>query len=145
VVAVARRLHEELSGEGQEAVVKTSGKTELHVLVPWRDSAGYDEARAWAQGVAARVAGALPETATADVRKARRGGRVYIDVLQNARGHHAVPPYVLRAVPGATVSTPLRWAELSPRLNPDRFTLKTVPARLARQEADPLARLLSGG
>jgi hypothetical protein len=88
--------------------------------------------------------GALPETATVDIRKASRGGGVYIDVLQNARGHHAVPPYVLRAVPGATVSTPLRWAELSTSLDPGRFTLKTVPARIARQKADPAAPLVSG-
>ncbi|HVK17977.1 MAG TPA: hypothetical protein VM533_13595 [Fimbriiglobus sp.] len=76
-----------------------------------------------------------------DIRKATRGGRVYIDVLQNARGHHAVPPYVLRPTPGATVSTPLRWAELPAALDPKRFTLKTVPGRLARQQTDPLAVL----
>jgi bifunctional non-homologous end joining protein LigD len=141
VVTVARRLHDELTAEGREAVVKTSGKTGLHVLVPWREKGGYDEARAWAQGVASRVAEALPATATGDIRKARRGGRVYIDVMQNARGHHAVAPYVLRAVPGATVSTPLRWAELKPGLDPRQFTLRTVPARLARQKGDPLALL----
>jgi bifunctional non-homologous end joining protein LigD len=64
--------------------------------------------------------------------------------LQNARGHHAVPPYVLRAVPGATVSTPLRWAELKEGLDPGRFTLKTVPARIARQKQDPAELLLAG-
>jgi bifunctional non-homologous end joining protein LigD len=144
VVAVARRLHDELTGEGREAAVKTSGKTGLHVLVPWQEEGGYDEARGWAQAVAVRVAEALPETATVDIRKARRGGRVYIDVLQNARGHHAVPPYVLRAVPGATVSTPLRWVELKADLDPRRFTLRTVPVRLARQKADPVAPLAVG-
>jgi bifunctional non-homologous end joining protein LigD len=143
-VTVARRLRDELEGEGREAVVKTSGKTGLHVLVPWRGRGGYDEARAWALGVARRVTEALPENATAEIRKAKRGGRVYIDVMQNARGHHAVPPYVLRAVPGATVSTPLRWAELKPDLDPGRFTLRTVPARLARLKDDPVAPLLAG-
>jgi bifunctional non-homologous end joining protein LigD len=69
---------------------------------------------------------------------------VYIDMLQNARGHHAVPPYVLRPVPAATVSTPLRWAELTADLDPNKFTLKTVPARLARLKRDPLALLLTG-
>jgi bifunctional non-homologous end joining protein LigD len=142
VVTVARQLHEELSGQGREAVVKTSGKTGLHVLVPWREEGGYDEARDWAREVAVRLAKALPRVATADVRKAKRRGRVYVDVLQNARGHHAVAPYVLRPVPGATVSTPLSWTELKPDLNPGRFTLKTVPARLARQKADPAALLL---
>src|SRR5204862_2011655 len=130
------RLHGELKGEGREAVVKTSGKTGLHVLVPWREESGYDQARAWATGIAWRVAEALPDTATTETRKAKRGGRVYVDVLQNARGHHAVPPYVLRPVPGATVSTPLRWAELKAGLDPKRFTLHTVPARVARLKED---------
>jgi hypothetical protein len=57
-------------------------------------------ARASALGVAERVAGELPDTAATDVRKSKRGSRVYIDVMQKARGHHAVPPYVLRPTPG---------------------------------------------
>jgi len=89
-----------------------------------------------------RVASALPDTATVEIRKAKRTGRVYIDVLQNARGHHAVPPYVLRAVPGAPVSTPLRWAEVKAGLDPKRFTLRTVPARLARLKEDPCEAIL---
>jgi bifunctional non-homologous end joining protein LigD len=105
---------------------------------------GFDEARTWAREIAERVAAELPETATTAIRKAKRGGRVYIDVLQNARGHHAVSPYVLRAVPGAPVSTPLRWAELTPDLDPGRFTLRSVPSRLARQKAEPMAPLLLG-
>ena len=58
-------------------------------------------------GARRAVAEAMPDRATVEIRKAKRGDRVYIDVMQNARGHHAVPPYVLRAVPGAT-SRP-RW------------------------------------
>jgi bifunctional non-homologous end joining protein LigD len=141
VVAVARRLHAALEEEGAEAAVKTSGKSGLHVLVPWQAQGGYDEARTWAQGVARQVAEALPEQATVEVRKAKREGRVYIDTLQNARGHHAVPPYVVRAVPGATVSTPLTWQELTPELDPGRFNVKTIFRRLARQKEDPMAGL----
>src|SRR5205814_3918134 len=139
-----RQVHAELSAEGREAVVKTSGKTGLHVRVPWQEEGGFDEARAWALGVAGRVAAALPEAATVEIRKAKRGGRVYLDVLQNARGHHAVAPYVLRPVPGATVSTPLRWTEVKPGLDPRRFTLRSVPSRLARLRGDPLGPLLAG-
>ena len=50
----------------------------------------------------------MPEQTALDIRKAKRGRRVYVDVLQNARGHHVVPPSVLRATPQATVSAPLR-------------------------------------
>jgi bifunctional non-homologous end joining protein LigD len=143
-VAVARSLHEELGAERREAVVKTSGKTGLHVLVPWRGKGGYDEARGWAQRIAGRVAEALPDAATLEIRKAKRGGRVYLDVLQNARGKHVVPPYVLRPVAGATVSTPLHWDELKPGLDPKRFSIRTAPARLARLKEDPMAALAAG-
>jgi bifunctional non-homologous end joining protein LigD len=144
VVAVAKAIRTELMGEGREAVVKTSGKTGLHVLVPWDGKGGFDAARGWALELATRVAEALPDTATVEIRKAKRADRVYVDVLQNARGHHAVPPYVLRPVPAATVSTPLRWAEVRPGLDPAAFTLRTVPARLARLKADPIAPLVAG-
>jgi bifunctional non-homologous end joining protein LigD len=142
VVAVARRVHDELLAGGRDAVVKTSGKTGLHVLAPWAGG-DFGAAREWALGVATRAAEAMPDRATVEVRKAKRGGRVYVDVMQNARGHHAVPPYVLRPVPAATVSTPLRWAELKPDLDPRRFTLRTVPARLARLKGDPMTPLVS--
>jgi bifunctional non-homologous end joining protein LigD len=144
VMTVARRLREELASDGHEAVVKTSGKTGLHVLVPWRSAGGYAEARESALAVAGRVAATLPGTATTEIRKAKRGERVYVDVLQNARGHHVVAPYVLRAVPGAPVSTPLRWAELKPGLDPAHFTLRTLPARLSRLNNDPMAPLVAG-
>jgi bifunctional non-homologous end joining protein LigD len=143
VVAVARQLHGLLQEAGHEAFVKTSGKTGLHVLVAWEEQGGYDEARAWAEEVGGRVAAALPERATLERSKAKRGGRVYVDVMQNARGHHAVPPYVLRPVPGAPVSTPLNWREVRPGLNPADYNLMTIFGRLARQKKDPMAPLLN--
>ncbi|HVJ80663.1 MAG TPA: DNA polymerase ligase N-terminal domain-containing protein, partial [Planctomycetia bacterium] len=94
VVAIALKLREELAGEEREAFVKTSGKSGLHVLVPWDREGGFDEARAWATEVAERIAAAMPEIATLERLKDLRGGRVYLDVQQNARGKHVVPPYV---------------------------------------------------
>lgn len=144
VVAVARALHEVLDGEGVESYLKTSGKSGLHVLVPWPGGeGGFDEARAWAGEVSARVVEALPDRATGEIRKAKRQRRVYIDVLQNARGHHAVPPYVIRAVPAATISTPLGWKELTPDLDPTSFTAKSIFRRLARLKTDPISPLAS--
>lgn len=92
--------------------------------------------------MAERVVAALPDQATVERSKAKRGRRVYIDVMQNAKGLHAVPPYVLRPVPGAPVSTPLRWSELTPDLDPAQFNLKTIFRRLARQKREPMAGLL---
>jgi bifunctional non-homologous end joining protein LigD len=94
-------------------------------------------------GMALRVVADLPDVATVERQKDRRQQKVYVDVLQNARGHHAVPPYVLRAAPQATVSTPLTWAELTSTLEPRRYTLKTIFRRLARQKTDPAAPLIA--
>jgi bifunctional non-homologous end joining protein LigD len=141
-VEVAQQLRTTLARQGGKAFVKTSGKTGLHVLTPWTDEGGYDRARPWAREVAAEVAGAMPDQATIEIRKVQRGNRVYIDTLQNARGHHAVPPFVLRAVPGAPVSMPLSWREVRPDLNPQDFNLRTVFHRLARRKQDPLAELV---
>jgi bifunctional non-homologous end joining protein LigD len=143
VVAVAHELHGVLDAEEHEAFVKTSGKTGLHVLVSWRDGGDYDAARAWALEIAERVVHALPDTATTERSKSKRGKRVYVDVMQNARGHHAVPPYVVRPIPGAPVSMPLAWHEVTAHLDPGRFNLKTGLRRLARQKGGPMARLLT--
>ncbi len=142
VVAVAKEIHAVLAADGQEAFVKTSGKSGLHVLVPWRAAGGYDEARSWAYDMARRVVEALPEQATTEARKAKRGRRVFVDVTENARGRHVVPPYVLRATPTASVSLPLAWRELRPDLDPATYNLRTAFRRLGRQKADPMAPLL---
>jgi DNA primase len=119
-----------------EAYVKTSGKTGLHVLMPWKGNGGYDAARAWAMQIAEQVVRDLPDLATVERLTNERHGRVYVDVIQNAMGHHVVPPYVLRAVPEATVSTPLEWDELMPRLNPKAFTMPAVLRRVTSQKRD---------
>ena len=67
----------------------------------------------------------------------RRGGRVYIDFLQNGHGRLLVGPLSVRPRPGATVSTPLRWSEVTPALERESFTIRTVPRRL-REQGDPL-------
>jgi bifunctional non-homologous end joining protein LigD len=144
VVEVAKTLHGILKSDEKEAFVKTSGKTGLHVLVAWEDEGGYDEARAWALAIAERVVEAIPKQATTEIRKAKRHGRVYVDTMQHAKGHHAVPPYVLRAIPGAPVSTPLDWRELTPMLDPHKFTLKTLFTPLGRKKHEPLAGLFQG-
>ena len=137
VVRIARTIRDALAGQAVEALVKTSGKSGLHVLVPWKQRGGYDESRAWATNVAHSVVRELPDLATVERLKDQRAGRVYVDVVQNARGKHAVPPYVLRATPTATVSTPLDWKEVTPKLDPKRFNLRTVLKRLSGR-SDPL-------
>jgi bifunctional non-homologous end joining protein LigD len=143
VVKIATTLRDILKKHKIDSYPKTTGKSGLHVLVPWKQVAGYDAARDWAMSIAEQIVKAMPKIATTERYKDQRGKRVYIDVIQNALGHHAVPPYVIRAVPEATVSTPLLWKEVTAKLNPKKFDTKTVLARMKKQKTDPMAPLVA--
>ena len=78
-----------------------------------------------------------PEAVTTEFRKEKRRGRLFLDMHRNQYGQHAVAPYSVRALPGAPVSCPLDWDELSSStLTAQTFTLKNVPRRLER-DGDP--------
>ena len=144
-IKVAHALHEILDGEKVKNYIKTSGKTGLHVMTPWDGkSGGYEKARTWAAGIAQRAADALPKIATTERMISKRGSRVYVDAMQNARGKHFVPPYVLRATPAATVSMPIEWKDLTPKFSPAQFDLKSAIKRIEKQKSDPLS-VLTGG
>jgi len=140
VVELAHCLRATLGKAGHPVYVKTSGKSGLHLLTPWRGPGGYAEARAFAAAIGSAVIAERPELATLELRKERRAGKIYLDIMPNVRGHHVVPAYVVRAVPGATVSMPLAWAEVVPDLDPRQFTTAVALARAAH--GDPLAGLL---
>ncbi|MDB5034942.1 MAG: ykoU [Chlorobi bacterium] len=142
-MTVAKALHTMLDREEVANVVKTSGKSGLHVLAPWTGAGGYDEARAWALEIAGRVVEDIPDIVTTERSKSERHGKLYLDVMQNARGHHAVPPYVVRAVGAATVSTPIRWNELTSTLTPGKFDITSIIKRLGRLKNDPMAPMIS--
>jgi bifunctional non-homologous end joining protein LigD len=143
VVKVARALHEILDGLGLPSYVKTSGATGLHIVLPLGAGYDYDVTRMFARLLAVMGVEAEPEIATIARPLRARGGKVYIDFGQNGRGQTVVAPLSARPLPGAPVSCPLRWEEVTPRLDPARFTIKTAPARLAKL-GDPLAPVLTG-
>jgi len=132
VVRIARSLGKLLRGIGLRPYLKTSGATGLHIFIPLRPGYTYDHSRLFCEGVATLCAAEHKDIATVERVVGRRGGRVYIDFLQNRRGQTVAPVYSVRPVPGATVSTPLDWDELGSELDPGQFTIKSVPARLAR-------------
>ncbi len=140
-VAVARGLHRMLEELALPHYVKTSGGSGLHVLVPLGARYTYEEARTFARLLALLAVEAAPAIATVARPLGARGGRVYVDVGQNGHGRTIVAPFSLRPLPGAPVSCPLRWSEVTARLTPARFTLATVPQRFASLP-DPLAPVL---
>ena len=98
-------------------------------------------ARTFARLLATLGVEAEPEISTI-VRPVReRAGKVYIDYLQNGHGQTIVAPFSARPLPRAPVSCPLRWQEVTARLDPTRFTLDTMPARL-QKIGDPVAPVL---
>ncbi|HWD81966.1 MAG TPA: non-homologous end-joining DNA ligase [Kribbella sp.] len=133
-----RALLEEL---GLPATVKTTGGKGLHVHVPLDRTADFDTARAFARDVAGVLVKHDSKRYTIEQRKNARRGRLYLDIMRNAFGQTAVPPYAVRARPGAPVATPLDWSELDdPKFRADHYTLQTVPDRLER-DGDPWPRL----
>jgi len=143
VVRIARALRRILDGLGLPSYPKTSGATGLHVLLPLGARHGYDEARSFARLLATLGHNAEPRISTLERALEARRGKVYIDWGQNGPGQTIVAPFAVRARPGATVSCTLAWDEVTSRLDPGRFTIRTVPARL-RSLGDPMAPLLSG-
>jgi bifunctional non-homologous end joining protein LigD len=121
---------------------KTTGQRGLHVLVPLGGQLTHAQSRTLAELLARAVEGEHPDLSTTARALADRGGRVYLDYLQNGRGKTIVAPYAVRPRPGAPVSVPLRWSEVGPGLDPSKFTIRNVVARAARLGEDPLARVL---
>lgn len=131
----ARAVADLLDSVGLSSYLKTTGSRGYHVLVPLQPEEDFDSVRAFARRAADLVAEQEPGSFTTEQRKDKRGDRVFFDVLRNGYGQTAVPPYALRARPGAPVATPIDWDELS-RVEPDRFTIESVRRRL-RQREDP--------
>jgi bifunctional non-homologous end joining protein LigD len=121
--------------------VKTSGQDGLHVLLPLGGALTHAESRTLAEVLARVVVHDLPDIATVARPLGDRGGKVYVDFLQNGYGKTIAGPYSVRPRPGAPVSTPLEWREVTARLDPARFTIKTLPQRI-RGRADPMLAVL---
>jgi len=141
-IPIALTVREVLEEVGLTGFPKTSGKTGLHVLVPLGDGLPFDVAKQLLELIARMVLQRHPEQATMERRKDKRGARVLIDVGQTGRHRTIVAPYSVREVPGAPVSTPLSWDEVSLSLDPSSFNIFTVPERVL-SVGDPMAAALS--
>jgi bifunctional non-homologous end joining protein LigD len=144
VRATARALGELLRELGFEPFAMTTGSRGLHVVVALRRTEDYEAVHAFAHAVAETLVAQHPDALTVQFRREQRGDRLFVDVNRNAYGQHAVAPYAVRAKPSAPVATPLHWDELDDRrLDPQGWTVATLPARLADLGRDPWGDIAS--
>jgi bifunctional non-homologous end joining protein LigD len=130
VIQVARWAKEAIDAFGLHAAIKTSGSSGLHIYLPLPPKTPNEAATLVAQMIATKVAQSHPKEATIErFVKARGGAMVYVDYLQNIQGKTVAGPYCVRAKPGATVSTPLKWSELTDDLDPRAFHIGNAPER----------------
>jgi bifunctional non-homologous end joining protein LigD len=149
---VAFELKAVLDSMKLASLVKTSGKTGLHILVPLVRKIPYDAARAFAETIAKHLLREHPDLITIDWNTTRRTGKVYLDYAMNVRVKTLAAPYSPRTAPGGPVSMPLTWKALE-KAHPLEYTMDNVPALLAKHgdlwseilgDKQDLAKVLGG-
>jgi len=138
-VPVAFELRTVLEEAGLDAFVKTSGNRGIHVFAPIAPTYEFLDVRHAVIAAARELERRMPDRVTTNWWKEERGERLFVDYNQANRDRTMAGAYSPRALPTATVSTPLEWDELE-GADPAAFTVRTVPQRLAAQ-GDPWARL----
>jgi bifunctional non-homologous end joining protein LigD len=128
---VAFRLRELLHGMGLEAIVKTSGKTGLHVFVPVRRTLDFEAARSVSETIGRHLMRQHPKDITLEWSVPKRTGKIFMDYNMNVRGKTLNVAYSPRGAPGAPVSMPLTWEELA-KAHPLDFRITNAAERLAR-------------
>ena len=142
VLALARLHRTALAHLGMHACAKVTGKRGIQIWVPVANGYSFDQTRDWVERLSRTIGGLVPELVSWEWRKDRRNGRIRLDYTQNAINKTLVAPFSVRPAVGAPVSVPVTWDELDdPELRPDRWTIDTIGARLAKV-GDPLAPLV---
>lgn len=133
VIKVAQTVHQVCEDWDIVAYPKTSGKTGIHIFIPLGAKYDYDQTRQFAQLIAIEVNKRLPDITSIERSPEKRPHRVYLDFLQNGKGQTLAAPYAVRPTPDASVSMPLEWSEVTPKLRPTDFTIQNALARLQKK------------
>lgn len=130
VVETALAVRKVMEDAGAACWCKTSGKRGLHISIPLGGKYDHDHSRQFAELVAMLVNQKLPATTSLERSPSKRQKRVYLDYLQNRSGQTLAAPYSVRPIARACVSTPLAWKEVNAKLDPSKFTIRTLAKRL---------------
>jgi bifunctional non-homologous end joining protein LigD len=129
---VAFRLRELLDGMHLDPIVKTTGKTGLHVFVPIERSVNFDIVRHMSEAIGRHLMSRHPQDITMEWSVSKRTGKIFMDYNMNVRGKTLNVAYSPRGRPGAAVSMPVTWDELE-RVKPMDFRLTNVLELLERR------------
>jgi bifunctional non-homologous end joining protein LigD len=114
------------------AFVKTSGKTGIHLFLPC-EGFNYPQARNLAENICKAITQIVPDIATTEVGIDHRGSKLFVDPSQNDYADTLACVYSVRPYKHPQVSTPLTWKEVTDKLDPGKFTMDTLPARLEKK------------
>ena len=132
VITIARTVKEVCDEWNIPAYPKTSGKTGIHIFIPLRAKYDYEQTKTFAHLLALEINKRQPKLTSVERMPAKRPHRIYLDFLQNREGQTLAAPYSVRPTPDATVSTPLHWDEVTPKLKPTDFTIENMEKRLKK-------------
>jgi bifunctional non-homologous end joining protein LigD len=131
-IRVAHYVHDAVAALDLDAYVKTSGSDGIHVLVPIARRASYADTYEFAELVSRGLEREHPGEVTTEWLKRKRAG-VLVDHRQNGHGKTIASVYSVRPKPGAPVSTPLEWSELTEDVRPRDFTMEVALRRVAER------------
>ncbi len=137
VKLAAQDLRQRLRKKGLESVLKCTGGKGLHVTVPLAGEDIWSGVKFFAGSVAQEMVRAEPTAYVATMTKAKRAGKIFIDVLRNGYTATAIADYSVRARPGAPVAVPLDWSELESIESASQFSMQDVLNRMKKKSAPP--------
>lgn len=119
-----------------KSFVKVSGGKGLHVHVPILPEYNWEQVKGFSKSICDLMVNKYPEKFTTNMSKTKRRGKIFLDYLRNGYGATAIAPYSVRANKYAAVALPISWGEMKKNKNAHSYTLKNVPALLAKRK-DP--------
>jgi bifunctional non-homologous end joining protein LigD len=139
VKRAAKDIHDKLADIGLVSFAMLSGGKGVHVIVPLTPGHSWDEHKDFSKRFAEALSMAEPDRFIANMSKAKRVGKIFVDYLRNQRGSTAVVPYSARARSGAPVAVPIAWGELDGFDSAHEFTIRDADKLLRRAKGKALA------
>lgn len=137
VTSAARDIGDKLKAMKLASYPMVTGGKGIHVIVPLKPEVEWPEVKAFCKSFAQGLADDEPGRFTANLAKAQRKGRIFIDYLRNERGSTAICPWSARSRPGAPVAVPVSWDEVKSLKQANLFSLKQAAARAGADDPWP--------